>query len=196
MAVVGLAVAGRPIGFRPGPRDLVYTTVGRYGVTGLAYRMYVDGLEPPATVKAETARPRPRVEFLALARRLADCITAARDVSDGLAYTLHQLSGAAGSSMELHAIPVAREARREAERLGYSVEELALYGGEEYEIVFTVSPACEERVEEEARRLQTPVERIGRLTGSGRPGTLFYEGRSIEVKRWDQFRGYVAVAIG
>ena len=87
------------------------------------------------------------------------------------------------------------EVERYAEANGVSLEDLVLNGGEEYEVVFTVKPGCTDLVEEAAASLGLQVERIGRLTRSEKPAVT-YTGRPVRVMRWDQFRGYVAVANG
>ncbi len=78
-------------------------------------------------------RPEPR---LALGRYLRARLnaTAAMDLSDGLSLDLHRLCKASGLSAEIEAPPVFR---------GATLAQ-ALHGGEDYELLFTVSPraAC------------------------------------------------------
>src|SRR5256885_11869550 len=80
--------------------------------------------------------------------RLAQGITLAKshgasssiDSSDGLAWSLHQIAEASMVGINLHTIPIATEVERFAKEHRLSALELALYGGEEYELVVTVKP--------------------------------------------------------
>jgi thiamine-monophosphate kinase len=65
-------------------------------------------------------------------------VTASMDSSDGLAWTLHELARYSNVGFELDKIPVAPEVKRFAELNSLDSAELALYGGEEYELVVTV----------------------------------------------------------
>src|SRR5665647_2961050 len=67
-------------------------------------------------------------------------VSASMDSSDGLAWTLHELSHSSNVGFELDKVPVAPEVKRFAELNSLDASELALYGGEEYELVLTVKP--------------------------------------------------------
>jgi len=79
-----------------------------------------------------------------LAEGLALCscgvVSASMDSSDGLAWTLHELARLSKLGFELDKVPVAPEVKRFAELNSLDASELALYGGEEYELVVTVKP--------------------------------------------------------
>ena len=62
------------------------------------------------------------------------------DSSDGLAWSLHQIAQSSKVGINLHTIPIAAEVERFAKEHRLSALELALYGGEEYELVVTVKP--------------------------------------------------------
>ncbi len=193
VAVVGLAEIVIPT--RPGVGDTVYTTVGRYGLTGAAVHAALNGLTPPRRAIEESSRPKLRLEFLELVKRVENCITASKDVSDGLAYTLLELARKAHASLVLETLPpVDSEVKTYAATNNVDLHELVLYGGEEYEIVFTVKPECTGMVESEARLLGLNVAKLGYFV-EGNP-RIVYHGRALTVKRWDQFKGYVAVANG
>jgi thiamine-monophosphate kinase len=67
-------------------------------------------------------------------------VSASMDSSDGLAWTLHELAHSSKVGFELDKVPVAPEVKRFAEQNSFDASELALYGGEEYELVLTVKP--------------------------------------------------------
>ena len=67
-------------------------------------------------------------------------VSASIDSSDGLAWSLHELARLSGVGFVLDRVPVADEVKQFAELNGLDASELALYGGEEYELVVTVKP--------------------------------------------------------
>jgi len=67
-------------------------------------------------------------------------VSASMDSSDGLAWTLHELAHSSNVGFELDKVPVAPAVKRFAELNSLDATELALYGGEEYELVLTVKP--------------------------------------------------------
>jgi thiamine-monophosphate kinase len=92
------------------------------------------------------------MEGLALAKTCA--VRAAIDSSDGLAWSLHEIAQASKVGFLIDKLPVDEEVERFAEINGLDSEELALHGGEEYELVLTVNP---KRWREAARA----VEKVG-----------------------------------
>ncbi len=73
---------------------------------------------------------------------LAGCcaISASMDSSDGLAWCLHELSSQNGVGFVISNLPIASEAAEFAAANSLNATDLALYGGEEYELVLTVKP--------------------------------------------------------
>jgi thiamine-monophosphate kinase len=107
--------------------------------------------------------PEPRVE---LGLALAGLAHAAIDVSDGLVADLgHVCAGSGcGASLDLDALPLS-----ESLRAVFSPErclELAVNGGDDYELCFTIAPDDTERAFEAAAAVGIEVTRIGRLTAT------------------------------
>ncbi|MFN7961287.1 MAG: thiamine-phosphate kinase [Thermoanaerobaculia bacterium] len=73
--------------------------------------------------------------WLARRRRVA-----AIDLSDGLAIDLARLTEESAVGARLHSLPVEAELGSLAQWLGRSPEELALHGGEDYVLLFTLPP--------------------------------------------------------
>jgi thiamine-monophosphate kinase len=156
-------VAGTVVGraddpvYRTGasPGEAVYVT-GTLGRTGAAVREFDRG---NADRGNELFRFEPRV---AAGRRVAPVATAMMDSSDGLARSLHQLAAASdcGFAVEWDRLPVDSSvdavATDERER-----RDLVAYFGEDFELVFTGSPAAVEGVLGSGR---TPITRIGTVT--------------------------------
>lgn len=69
--------------------------------------------------------------------------TAAMDISDGLAADLGHLCAAShvGAQVDAHALPLDQATRACAATAGADVVDWALFGGEDYQLLFTVPPA-------------------------------------------------------
>lgn len=75
--------------------------------------------------------------------------TALIDVSDGLASEVHHVCRASGvgAVVEIGLVPVHVQTFRAAERFGERPEAWALYGGEDYELLFALAPSDAERLD-------------------------------------------------
>jgi thiamine-monophosphate kinase len=116
---------------------------GFFGKPAAGLRLLTKGCEVPKEVREvlldSVFMPKARLkEGLALAG--SGAVTSSIDSSDGLAWSLHELSRMSGVGFVLDTVPLADEAKRFAECCGADGLELALYGGEEYELVVTVKP--------------------------------------------------------
>src|SRR5690606_18167389 len=94
-------------------------------------------------------RPEPRLDLVELLQT-PGVVTAAMDISDGLARDAHRLARASrvGLHIDPDVLPVTPLTRDWARHHGASLtaRELALYGGEDYQILFTVDPRAWGRV--------------------------------------------------
>ena len=116
-------------------------------------------------------------------------VSASIDSSDGLAWSLHELSKMSGCGFVIDRVPLAEETRQFAESCQVDALELALYGGEEYELVVTVKP-------ERWRETEAAVEAVdGRLLPIGmatqqKKIVLKKDGkkRLIEPRGWEHFK--------
>ena len=103
-------------------------------------------------------RPEPRVAF---AERIVGLATSAVDISDGLLADLGHILAASkvGAELDIEQLPLSPsliicEGTDEARTL-------ALSGGDDYELCFTLPPRYREEVESLARKLEVPVTCIG-----------------------------------
>ena len=116
-------------------------------------------------------------------------ISASIDSSDGLAWSLHELGRLSDVGFVLDGVPVADEAKQFASRNGLNASELALYGGEEYELVVTIKP-------EKWTAALAAVEAVGgQLLPIGKASVekkIFLKSdgkqRSIEARGWEHFK--------
>lgn len=141
----------------------LYVT-GSIGGAAAGLEMLREGKSDPCTVRY--LRPEPRTRFgLLLSRNRVT--RACVDLSDGLADAVRQLAGASGTGAAIDAttLPIDPAARRWFERHGTPAVDAALSGGEDYELLFTVSPKLQSRLGAVSRLAKDlAVTKIGRLT--------------------------------
>ena len=180
--VITAAFWGRPVkrpltrsGARPG--DLVYVS-GHPGeaAAGLRLAQRIAAFRSPATRVAELSAdhqrhllaafrdPTPRVPLgLLLARE--DMATSVIDVSDGLGVDAGRLARASGVRLVLERdrLPVSAALVAFATMDELDPVDLAVGGGDDYELLFTVGAADAARLESRAAALGNPVRAIGRV---------------------------------
>lgn len=145
----------------------ILATTGTFGKTAAGFKILLAGLDAPAELKRSLVdtvyMPRARVEEgVALAE--SEAVTASMDSSDGLALSLYDLRRSSGVGFKVDRLPAAPEAQRFAELHNLSLSDLVLYGGEEYELVFTVNPARIEDAKQALRRVGGDLTEIGEVT--------------------------------
>ena len=163
-----------------GAGDLIYVT-GTIGDGFLGLQAH-SGEEFAGAATAEQRRyladryqlPRPRVDFASAVRSFA---SAAMDISDGLAGDLALLCEASGVSAQVDLTQVARSdaARAVLDNDLVTIAEL-MSGGDDYELLLSVSPNSVYALEGAARRLSAPVSRIGRVVAGNDAPVFFGEG--------------------
>jgi thiamine-monophosphate kinase len=164
------------------PGEFVVVT-GTFGKTAAGLRILLEGAsaEPGFRRGAVSSvyLPSPKLEVgLAIARYLSSSI----DSSDGLAISLHSLSEMSGVGISLERLPRSRGLERFASTNGYAADDLALYGGEEYEIVGTIAAGKFPRAAKKARSLGGDLIVIGKTTKGG--GILLPDGKAVEKRGW------------
>jgi thiamine-monophosphate kinase len=111
------------------------------------------------------------------------------DSSDGLAISLHTISEMSGVGIRLTAVPYSKGLGDFASLNSYSAEELALYGGEEYEIVGTVEKSRIREAKSKARAVGGELLVIGETVSSKTlRGVAFDDGRAVKRDGWVHFR--------
>ena len=164
-------------GARPG--DEVYVT-GSLGDAAVGLRTLQSGLTAEAGLASshgagEAApgacverylRPEPRLRAgMLLGRtRAASCCM---DLSDGLADAVRQVSAASGVGMTIDAgtLPISDAVRHWSDAHGIDATDLAMSGGDDYELLFTVRPSRRGRLRGVRRLLgHLPITRIGTVT--------------------------------
>ncbi|MEM2108517.1 MAG: thiamine-phosphate kinase, partial [Candidatus Bathyarchaeia archaeon] len=171
--------------------DIVAVT-GFFGKTAAGLRLLMDGFvvskELREVLLNAVCMPQARLrEGLALGK--SGTVSASIDSSDGLAWSLHELARMSGVGFVIESVPVAEEVRRFAEFNRLDPLELALYGGEEYELVVTVKPKRWVEAKTVVEAMGGCLLPIGRATRD-RQVLLDVDGKKgvIEPRGWEHFR--------
>lgn len=172
------------------PRDQLYVT-GRPGAAQLGLELVLRGLYRERRWR-HLLRPHLYPELrLALSRWLSGrkLASAMIDTSDGLSADLEHLCQSSGVGARLWAdrIPMVRVPRALQAR-GFDPRELALHGGEDYELLFTVPSRFSQRVPTVYRGV--PITPIGEIIPGRTMLLVEADGRTatLEARGWDHFR--------
>jgi thiamine-monophosphate kinase len=173
-------------GARPG--DVVAVT-GEFGKSAAGLRILLARRKDqarrfPQLVKS-VLHPMARLEEgvkLAKTRSVSSSI----DSSDGLAWSLHEIAGLSGVSIHLENVPIAREVEAFARAERVTASDLALYGGEEYEIVVTID---RDKYPSVKRKVPSLI-RMGQVKAGSGEVTADIAGRSVTVepRGWEHFK--------
>jgi len=167
------------------PGDLVVVT-GEFGTTSAGLKVLLEGARAAPGFRSAALRnvyrPSPR---LAAGLALREHLSSSTDSSDGLAICLHSIAEASRVGMRIDALPHARPLERFAAQNGYRLDELVLYGGEEYEIVGTVPRDRLAKAVAAARGAGADLLVIGEaVEGGRRREVLMADGDEIPKKGW------------
>jgi thiamine-monophosphate kinase len=174
--------------------DLVAVT-GFFGKSAAGLRVLLDGYgvtaEQREVLVGAVFMPQARLkEGLALGGSQA--VSASIDSSDGLAWSLYEIGRMSGVGFLINSVPVADEVRCFAEFNGLDALELALHGGEEYELVVTVKPKLWADSEAAVEAVGGRLLPIGKVT-RGKRVVLELDGkkRLVEARGWEHFRSRI-----
>lgn len=152
---------------RTGAKPGEYLAVtGSFGKTASGLKILMDGLSAPQTKRIlinSVLMPNARVkEGIALAQSMA--VTASIDSSDGLACSLHELSRASNVGFCIDNLPISPEVKIFTNFHDFDPVELALYGGEEYELIVTIKPSLWNKAEKAVHAVGGTLTKIGIVT--------------------------------
>jgi len=170
----------------------ILAVTGTFGEASSGLKILLEKLSAPTEIKEKLLEhvylPKARLkEGLALAR--SGVATASIDSSDGLAISLHQLSSTSNVGFIVTDLPIPSEVERFASIHGLNPKDLALYGGEEYELVVTIKPDLWEKAYMIVERVGGTLIKIGKVTKEEKI-ILKIEGEEerIAFRGWEHFR--------
>jgi thiamine-monophosphate kinase len=150
-------------GAKVGDRLVVTGQLGE-AAAGLALLKANKSGSAPGLVKRQlTPTPRCREARIIAQGRWANSMI---DLSDGLASDIRRLAqeSKVGAKIRLERLPVSQAVAEAAKQSGRSAYQLAVSGGEDYELLFTVSPdKIDQLTEAFGRQSQTPLSIIGQI---------------------------------
>ena len=173
----------------------VLAVTGFFGKSAAGLRLLTNNCSASPHLRdvllSSVCMPKARLkEGLALSR--SGAASASIDSSDGLAWSLHEIAKMSNVGFVVNTLPVSDEVRRFAEFNHLDPIELALYGGEEYELVVTVKPSAwaeaEAAVEAAGGRL-LPIGKVTRDTQT----LLDVDGNklTVEARGWEHFKSKI-----
>jgi thiamine-monophosphate kinase len=189
-----MVIAGTALGLvdkdkillRRGARDgdLVAVT-GPMGSAAAGYTAAMKGIHAPRSVDA-LLRPQPRTKEGAILSSLGK-VTSCMDITDGLAYSVGELSAQSGVGFEIdwNAIPKGEDVRLVSAQSGVAEENLVMHFGGDYELLFTLSPDAKGEL---AAALGGRMHVIGRVCGKR---NLLIRGDKVvplDTKGYEHFR--------
>lgn len=170
----------------------VLAVTGPFGLTGAGLKLLLQGMksEPPIRERLIKAVYEPRAKVsegvaLASSRVLSSSI----DSSDGLAWSIYELARASKVGFEVEDIPIPAEVVKFAGMNNLNPIDLALYGGEEYELVVTVKRDLWSEAEKAISKAGGTLFRIGQVTKERKIILeTKEENREIEPKGYEHFK--------
>jgi len=191
VTVVGWAGGERDVAYRDGarPGHLVGVTGALGGSTaGLLVLEGLDAELAPAEREALIRRHRRPEPQLRIGAALAGAVVGAMiDVSDGIATDAGHVAERSGVCVEVRLadLPLAPGVEAVARAAGRDPLELAATGGDDYELLLTVSPARREVVESAARAAGTQVTWVGSVVAGAGARLVGIDGEVVELTGYE-----------
>ncbi|MDI9619699.1 MAG: thiamine-phosphate kinase [Candidatus Nezhaarchaeota archaeon] len=189
-AIMGITGEGKIMRRRGASEGDLVACIGTFGLTSVAYLMLLQGRAAPSKIvelKAKRAAYYPKAhlkEGMLLARTGA--VTASMDCSDGLAWSLHTLCSLNNVGMVIKCIPMPPEVEAYAKAHGLDPIDLALYGGEEYSLIFTLKRSS---LKSMPKSLVRKMYIMGEVTSDKKLRLLLdEEEKEIEKRGWEHLR--------
>lgn len=145
LTIIGYAKDARGLVYRSGAKagDLIFVT-GKLGASTAGLKLFLKKIPGHAYVKAKHRRPSCRLD---VSGKIAKIANSMEDVSDGLASEVRNICHESGKGAVIYASNVPMDTRtcKAAKAAGNSALDYALFGGEDFELVYTVPKRLEKR---------------------------------------------------
>jgi thiamine-monophosphate kinase len=173
------------------PGDILAVT-GYFGKTSAGLKIIKESMECSPKLRKglleSVYMPKARLkEGVALAKTSA--VTSSIDSSDGLAWSLHELSKMGKVGFIIETLPIANEVKRFSKLNNLNADQLVLYGGEEYELVVTIKPRSWIKAKKAVEKVGGKLVKIGFATKErGIFLKIKGEEKPIEPRGWEHFK--------
>jgi len=186
-------IARNALMLRSGARagDILAVT-GLFGKSAAGLNLLLHGGKASSSIRRalEDAVFNPKARLReGLALRGYDYVSSSIDSSDGLAWSIHELARMSKVGFTIDKVPLAPEAQEYGLQNSLEPTELALYGGEEYELVLTVKPGKWSEAQAVVQAVGGCLIAIGKATYKKQ--VVLEENdvkRPIEARGWEHFR--------
>ncbi len=157
---------GKKIVNRSGAKsnDVIITS-GPFGYSSAGLRVILNHLKADSKLAKKCKQlvfmPAPKLKF---GLKIANYVSSAMDSSDGLSNTLNEMSRQSGKKFVITKLPTKPEVEEFAKKNKIKLTNLVFCGGEEYEIVATVSQNNLSKIRHISRTQKIPLFEIGYVT--------------------------------
>lgn len=168
----------------------VIITSGPFGYCSAGLKIILNHLKADTKFtkkcKQHVNKPTPRLEFGLL---ISKYISSSMDSSDGLSTTLNEMSKQSRKKFVITKLPTKPDVVKFAETNKIKLTDLVFCGGEEYEIVATVSEHNLDKIRKIVKMHKIPLFEIGYVT-NGKNVVYYQENKPIPVKEcgWLHFK--------
>jgi thiamine-monophosphate kinase len=158
--------------------DKIWVT-GTLGDSAAGLEALERKIDAPSLIEKHL-NPAPRLEEGQILRGLARSMM---DISDGLGSDLNRLcrESGVGAGIYIDRLPLSEPLRNLASSLGQPATNFALYGGEDYELLFTAAPEASENI---LSTLSIPVTAIGEIISAEEGIRLIHTNGKSEPLKW------------
>jgi thiamine-monophosphate kinase len=171
--------------------DIVAVT-GLFGNTKAGLKILLNELETTPDLKekliSSVLMPKAKLKE-GLFLRSSKAVTASIDSSDGLAWSLHELSKINKIGFLITKLPITNETIQFAEINRLNPIDLVFYGGEEYELVVTIKPKLLKKIINEIEKIGGSLIPIGKVIKN--PQILINingKKKKIKPQGWEHFK--------
>jgi len=168
--------------------DLVCTT-GAFGYTSAALDIILKKKKASKIFSKKSKnlffKPTPRLRF---GTSSVNHITSCMDSSDGLSSCLNEMSRQSKKKIVVTKLPTNEDVKEFSKKNGINLNKLVFDGGEEFELVFTISPKNLTKILNIAKKLKINIFQIGHVSKGN--GVFFDDGREsfrIKDRGWEHF---------
>lgn len=171
--------------------DIVAVT-GQFGKTAAGLKILINDINVSPKLRkpliSSVCFPKAKLQE-GLILRASKSVTSSIDSSDGLAWSMYELSRINKVGFLINTIPIANEAKEFAVSNGINPIELTFYGGEEYELVITLKPKELEKTQKNLKKVGSRLIPIGKVVKEQKI-FIDFNGKKeiIEPRGWEHFK--------